>query len=109
VRLVERNERVASFEISRDGASLVFRSDTGGDDNWSFFRADLDGKQVVELTPGERLDRGEGIEPDGARGRLFFSASKAESPGTEVRELALAGDRPRARSSSRRSRRRSST
>jgi len=94
VRLLERAERVGGFLLSRDGKSLVFRSDTGGDENWSFFRSDLEGKELVELTPDAKLQRDDGIEPEGARGRIFYSARGHQSAATEIHELAIAGGKP---------------
>jgi dipeptidyl aminopeptidase/acylaminoacyl peptidase len=68
---------------------VVFLSDRGADGNWSFFRVGLDGQGLVELTPGERLDRDAPIEPDRARGRLFYSARRMDEAGSAVYELPL--------------------
>jgi dipeptidyl aminopeptidase/acylaminoacyl peptidase len=75
-RLVTTTQRVTSAFPTKDGKALLFRSDTGADENWSFFRIGLDGKDLVELTPGERLNRDGFVVPDGAPDKLFFSARK---------------------------------
>jgi dipeptidyl aminopeptidase/acylaminoacyl peptidase len=88
-RLVDRGERVGSYLVTRDGKSVVFLSDRGADENWSFFRVGLDGQGLVELTPGETLNRDAPIEPDRARGRLFYSARRMDEAGSAVYELPL--------------------
>jgi dipeptidyl aminopeptidase/acylaminoacyl peptidase len=93
-RLLDRPERIGDFRVSRDGRSLILRSDTSGDERWSLFRADLDGANLVELTPGARLQRGPAFEPAGAPGRLYHVARRLDSPTTEIHEVALAGGAP---------------
>ncbi len=80
VRLVTTAQRVTSPLPTRDGKAVLFRSDTGADEHWSIFRVGLDGKDLVELTPGERLNRDGFLVPDGAPDRLFFSARKMSDP-----------------------------
>lgn len=75
-RLLATKERVGGAVPTPDGKALLFRSDTGADENWSIFRVGLDGKDLVELTPGERLNRDAYVVPDGAPDKLFFSARK---------------------------------
>jgi dipeptidyl aminopeptidase/acylaminoacyl peptidase len=95
-RLVELEERVGGFLLTRDGKSVIFRSDRGANESWSIFRVGLDGKDLVELTPGEKLQRDVPIEPDRARGRIYYSARRIEDVGSAVYELALApGSAPR--------------
>jgi dipeptidyl aminopeptidase/acylaminoacyl peptidase len=89
-RLLTTTERVGSIVMLPDGKSLVFQTDTGADEQWSFFRVGLDGKNLVELTPGEKLERDEAFIPDGAKDKLFFSARKLSEPGSAVYALALA-------------------
>ena len=75
-RLLTTTQRVTNAFPTKDGKALLFQSDTGADENWSFFRIGLDGKNLVELTPGERLNRDGFAVPDGAPDKLFFSARK---------------------------------
>jgi dipeptidyl aminopeptidase/acylaminoacyl peptidase len=82
-RLVATKERVTDAFPTKDGKAILFRSDTGADENWSIFRVGLDGKDLVELTPGERINRDVFVVPDGAPDKMFFSARKmAESRST---------------------------
>lgn len=76
VRLLATTQRVTGAQVMADGKALLFRSDTGADENWSIFRVGLDGKDLVELTPGEKLNRDTFIVPDGAPDKLFFTARK---------------------------------
>lgn len=75
-RLVATKERVTGAFPTKDGKAVLFRSDVGADEHWSIYRVGLDGKDLVELTPGERLSRDVFLVPDGAPDKLFFSARK---------------------------------
>jgi dienelactone hydrolase len=90
-RLVPRDQRVADYLVTAGGGSIVFRSDTGGDGSWSIFRVGVDGRDLVELTPGDPRDRGPMLEPEGAPGRLYFAARRHDEVATEIVELPLAG------------------
>ena len=46
--------------------SVLYRSDKGADENWSIFKVGLDGKEPVDLTPGEKLQRDEPVVAAGA-------------------------------------------
>jgi dipeptidyl aminopeptidase/acylaminoacyl peptidase len=82
-RLITTKERMTSILPTKDGKSLVFLSDTGADELWSIYKVGLDGKDLVELTPGEKLQRDEPIIPDGQPGTMYFSAQKmSESKST---------------------------
>src|SRR5262245_25202979 len=83
-RLVTSNERVNAPVLTADGSAVVFRSDRGADENWSLFRIDLAGGQVVELTPGEPLQLDPPFLPDGAPQSLFFSARRLSEPASSV-------------------------
>ncbi|HEY5950926.1 MAG TPA: hypothetical protein VIV40_35780, partial [Kofleriaceae bacterium] len=76
LRLVDSKERAVADRITKDGKALLFRSDTGADENWSIFRIGLDGKNLVELTPGDKLNRDEPFIADGKPDTMFFSARK---------------------------------
>ena len=83
-RLVEWPERVTNLDTTPDGASLIFASDKGADENWAFYRVGLDGKDVVPLTPGEPLNRNAYLIPDGAPDTLYFDARKMAEPATTL-------------------------
>ena len=75
-RLVTTTERVGSPVPTHDGKAMIYRSDTGADENWSMFRVGLDGAGTVELTTGEKLQRESPVLVDGAPGVMFFSGRK---------------------------------
>src|SRR5262249_42344769 len=49
-RIVTSTERVGDFAVARDGKYVLYMQDKGGDENWSLWRVDLDGKNPTELT-----------------------------------------------------------
>jgi dipeptidyl aminopeptidase/acylaminoacyl peptidase len=75
-RLVATQERMVEPVTTKDGKSIIFLSDKGRDQNFDFFRVDLDGKNLVQLTSGEPLNRDAALVPDGKPDTLFFSARK---------------------------------
>lgn len=83
-RLVTSSERHATVQMLPDGKSLVFRSDHGADENWSFYRVNLDGSGLVELTPGARWSRNPQIVVDGKPDTLFYSARAMSDVATSV-------------------------
>jgi len=83
-RLVEWPQRMGSIQLTPDGTSVVFMSDEGADELWAFYRVDLDGKNLVALTPGEKLNRNPPMIPDGAPDTMFFSARKMSEATTTV-------------------------
>lgn len=62
-KIVAGPERVASAVFTRDGASVIFRKDTGADEVFHIYRADLDGSHVVDLAPPEPLWRDSPLLP----------------------------------------------
>ncbi len=80
LRLVETKERANALLVTKDGKSVVYSTDTGADENWSFYRVDLDGKNAIELTPGEKLNRDEPFIADGKPDTMFFTARKMSEP-----------------------------
>ncbi|HMJ51723.1 MAG TPA: S9 family peptidase [Polyangiaceae bacterium] len=75
-RLLATKERMVDARTTKDGKSIVFKSDKGADENWDFFRADLDGKNLTQLTSGEPLNRDAAHLPDGKPDTLLYSARK---------------------------------
>ena len=51
---------------AQDGKTLIFWSDKGADENWSFYTVGLDGTALTELTPGAKMQRDEAMLADGA-------------------------------------------
>jgi dipeptidyl aminopeptidase/acylaminoacyl peptidase len=86
-RLLTWPERVQTPIATRDGAAFLFRADQGADENWSYHRVSRDGQQIVELTPGERLNRDQGIIPHDAPQRLFYTARKMSEASSTLYEV----------------------
>ncbi len=96
LRLVRSTERQLSPVMTPDGKALVFRSDHSADENWSYFRVNLDGSGLVELTPGTTTHRDSPRIADGKPDTVFYSArtmsdtgvgvyrTSATAPGTET-------------------------
>jgi dipeptidyl aminopeptidase/acylaminoacyl peptidase len=83
-RLVSTTERVTNAVTTPDGKAIVFGSDHGADEKWSLFRVGLDGKDLVELTPGAKIQRDEAHIPDGKPDVMFYSARAISDVGTVV-------------------------
>ena len=77
-RLVTSTERVTLVDTVRDG--VVYATDTGADEHWSFYRVGLDGSGAVELTPGERLHRDTFASLTANKETMFFTARKMSEP-----------------------------
>ena len=71
-RITQTTER-AIEPVTTSDAKVVFRSDHGGDEQWSLFRVDADGKNLVELTPGDKLVRDRPVATDAG---LLYTAHK---------------------------------
>ncbi|HEX3479911.1 MAG TPA: hypothetical protein VHT91_33050, partial [Kofleriaceae bacterium] len=83
-RLVTSTDRVTGAVTTPDGKALVFQSDHGADENWSFFRVNLDGSGLIELTPGARRQRDAVLIRDGKPDTIFYSARAMSDAGTGV-------------------------
>jgi len=90
-RLFEWKERVSQLATTPDGRSLLFLSDTGADENWSIWKAGLDGSAPVELTPGEKLNRDTALVPDLAPDTLYFSARPMSAAESTLHAVPIAG------------------
>jgi dipeptidyl aminopeptidase/acylaminoacyl peptidase len=95
-RILTTGERIIAPIVAPGGKHVVFLSDTGADENWSFFRVGLDGQNLVELTPGGKLNRDVFHLPDGKPSTLFFSArTHAEARSTIYATSAVEPGEPR--------------
>jgi len=95
-RILTTAERVTGAMVTEENKAIIFRSDTGADENWSYFRVGLDGKNLVELTPGAKLSRDEFFVPDGRPSTMYFSARKmSEARSTIYSTSALAPSEPK--------------
>jgi dipeptidyl aminopeptidase/acylaminoacyl peptidase len=83
-RLVTSSERVGGAVPTLDGKAVVFASDHGADENWSYFRVNLDGSSLVELTPGTRRQRDDAIFADARPDTIFYSARAISDVGSSV-------------------------
>jgi dipeptidyl aminopeptidase/acylaminoacyl peptidase len=83
-RLAASSEQQASAAILPDGKAIVFSSDRGNDENWSYFRVNLDGTGLAELTPGAKRRRDPAIVVDGKPDQIFYSARAMSEVATGV-------------------------
>lgn len=83
-RLVTTTERTGAVALTPDGKAIVFASDHGADENWSFFRVNLDGSGLVELTPGAKLQRDVPLISEDRPDAMFYSARPITDAGTTV-------------------------
>jgi dipeptidyl aminopeptidase/acylaminoacyl peptidase len=83
-RLVTSSERVTGAFPLADGKTILFQSDHGADENWSFFRVGLDGEHLVELTPGTRMQRDGILVVDGKPKTIFYSARQLSAPQSTI-------------------------
>lgn len=96
-RILTTKERITGPMFAPGGKDIVFRSDVGADENWSFFRVGLDGKNLVELTPGAKLNRDQPFIPDGKPSTMFFSArAMSQAKSTVYSASATAASEPKA-------------
>jgi dipeptidyl aminopeptidase/acylaminoacyl peptidase len=75
-RLLETKQRIANAVTAPGGKDVLFEMDTGADEQWSVYRVGLDGKNLVELTPGAKLNRDAPVIPDGKPSTMYFTARK---------------------------------
>ena len=78
-RVVTTTQRISQVLTAPGGKHLLFSSDTGADENWSFFRVGLDGKNLIELTPN-KLNRDPMFVPDGRPSQIYFTARSLAEP-----------------------------
>lgn len=73
-RIVTTTERIGGYQLLKDGRTILFISDVGADENWSIFRVGIDGKGLIDLTPGERINRDGPVVPDKKQDTMYFTA-----------------------------------
>ncbi|HMG56466.1 MAG TPA: hypothetical protein VK601_23360, partial [Kofleriaceae bacterium] len=83
-RLTTSTERTTVPVLTPDGVALVFQSDHGADENWRYFRINLDGSGLVELTPNAVRQRNEALISDARPDAIFYSARQMSDVGTGV-------------------------
>src|SRR6185369_11405480 len=79
VRLAATKQRMSAPLPLADGKRVLFRSDTGADENWSLFVCGLDGNGLTELTGGTKRQRDVPTVPDGAPTTAFYSGRSMAS------------------------------
>jgi dipeptidyl aminopeptidase/acylaminoacyl peptidase len=94
-RLVATPERVVEFMITADGKYVVFQTDKGADENFTFWRVGLDGQDLAEITPGETLNRDAPRRADKVPGAVYYSARKKEEAASGAYSVPLAGGAPK--------------
>jgi len=75
-KLIAGPERIASAVFSRDGARVVFRKDTGADENFHVLTIGVDGKGLVDLTPTDPLWRDAPLLPRARPDLIVYGARK---------------------------------
>ena len=83
-RLFESKERVRLDATTPDGKAIIFGTDRGADEKWSFWRINLDGTGAFELTPGERMQRDGAHVADNAPDTVYYSARRMNEASSAV-------------------------
>jgi len=68
--------------------------DHGADEKWSIWRVNLDGSDLVDLTPGEPLQRDHARVPDLAPDTMYFSARRISEASSAVYAAPLGSPGP---------------
>jgi dipeptidyl aminopeptidase/acylaminoacyl peptidase len=95
VRVTTGPDRVLSAVFTRDGKSILFPRDDKGDEQYALWRVGLDGSGAVNLTPGERLQRGTPILPTKTPTTMFYDGAPQSEPTFRVFEQSLDGGDPK--------------
>ncbi len=93
-RIVTTTERIFSGRALADGKTLIFASDRGADENWSYFLCGLDGSGLAEVTSGARMQRDGPILPDGTPRTAFYSARNLSESGSRASSVELSPGAP---------------
>ncbi|MET0884858.1 MAG: prolyl oligopeptidase family serine peptidase [Mycetocola sp.] len=79
-RLTLGPERAIWARYSIDGKRIVFLRDNKGDENYHIWRINVDGTGLIDLTPGEPLNRDEPVLPRKRPMIMLYSAGRTTSP-----------------------------
>lgn len=93
-RIVTTTERIPGVLPLADGKTLIFISDHGADENWSFFVCGLDGSGLTEVTTGAKMQRDGPIVPDGMPRTAFYSARVLSETGSRLYSVELVAGAP---------------
>jgi dipeptidyl aminopeptidase/acylaminoacyl peptidase len=94
-KLTTGTERVSSARLTRDGKYVVYTSDEGADENFRIFRVNIDGTNVVTLTPGAKMHRDPPVLPRLEPGEMVYSAREVSESKTHVFTQQIAGGDPK--------------
>ncbi|HTR54604.1 MAG TPA: prolyl oligopeptidase family serine peptidase [Kofleriaceae bacterium] len=75
-KIVAGPERIASGVFAHDGRSLLFRRDTGADENFHVLRVPVDGGEPVDLTPTDPMWRDSPLVPRDRADVIVYGARK---------------------------------
>jgi dipeptidyl aminopeptidase/acylaminoacyl peptidase len=90
-KLTEGTERIASLQVTSDGKTLVWTSDTGADENYRIYKANADGTGATNLTPKATLHRDVPHIPRLRPVEAFYGASDTKQSKGFVYQVPLAG------------------
>lgn len=93
-KVVPSPERALDAKWSRDGRYILFRRDTGADENFRIYRATPDGSDVAPVTTDEAMHRDGALLPR-ARPNVVYTARKTSSPETRLFVAPLEGGEPK--------------
>jgi dipeptidyl aminopeptidase/acylaminoacyl peptidase len=79
-RLTLGPERAIWARYSIDGKRIIFLRDNKGDENHHIWRINADGTGLVDLTPGESMNRDEPVLPRKRPLIMLYSAGRTTSP-----------------------------
>lgn len=87
----DRDRGVRSYSWSRDGARILYLQDTGGDENYHLFAADLDHPEAPDrdLTPFEGVKVGVVDVPRGDHEHVLISTNRRDPSMFDVERLNL--------------------
>jgi dipeptidyl aminopeptidase/acylaminoacyl peptidase len=92
IRIAGGTERVGSVVFTHDGAAVVFRQDTGADENFHIYRVATDGTGLIDLTPGDQpLWRDSPLLPRDRDDVMIYAARTATDYASMVFVQELAG------------------